>query len=294
LLLVVVCLLCLLTVPLARGSLLRLADVELHARWTVLAAIVIQVLVITVFPAQAGSLGEPVHLATYALAAAFLWRNQSLPGLWIIGLGAAMNLSAITANGGVMPATPGALDAAGMVHDKGSAFANSAAVDDPRLAFLGDVFAVPASWPLSNVFSVGDVAIVLGVLIALHAICGSRIVPARVRPASRVRLLLDACSCVVVRDRVLVRVAGSWSAKWDRVIGPVSLVVGGNVRLPLPDPGVARIEAVAGASPPAWRAAFALSRDEFEEFGSALELVAVDEGVRAPLPPPARLVTAPG
>ena len=41
-------------------------------------------------------------------------------------------------------------------------FQNSTALAEPRLAFLGDVFHLPASWPLSNVFSVGDVPIALG------------------------------------------------------------------------------------------------------------------------------------
>jgi hypothetical protein len=45
------------------------------------------------------------------------------------------------------------------------------------LEFLGDVFFIPASWPLSNVLSVGDVAIALGVVWALHRICRSRLVP---------------------------------------------------------------------------------------------------------------------
>jgi hypothetical protein len=47
------------------------------------------------------------------------------------------------------------------------------------LSFLGDVFAVPASWPVSNVFSVGDVILVVAALLALHCLCGSRLVLVR-------------------------------------------------------------------------------------------------------------------
>ena len=54
--------------------------------------------------------------------------------------------AAIAANGGVMPADPDALAAAG-VHQEAGDFANSTAVAHPHLSFLGDVFAVPASWP---------------------------------------------------------------------------------------------------------------------------------------------------
>jgi hypothetical protein len=35
-------------------------------------------------------------------------------------------------------------------------------VEGARLWFLGDVFAIPASWPLANVFSVGDLLIAIG------------------------------------------------------------------------------------------------------------------------------------
>jgi hypothetical protein len=37
------------------------------------------------------------------------------------------------------------------------------------------VFAVPSSWPVSNVFSVGDVILVIAALLALHCLCGSRL-----------------------------------------------------------------------------------------------------------------------
>jgi Family of unknown function (DUF5317) len=60
-------------------------------------------------------------------------------------------------------------------------FHNSTALADPRLAFLGDIFFIPASWPLSNVFSVGDVLIALGIVWALHRICQSRLAPSRTR-----------------------------------------------------------------------------------------------------------------
>jgi hypothetical protein len=176
-LIVFACLLAVLTVPLAGGRLLRLADLELRAAWTVGAAIAIQVLVISVFPAQAGSFGQPIHLATYGLAGWFLWANRHISGLWLVGGGALMNFAAIVANGGVMPASQSALDASGLAHDKGEAFANSAAVPDAKLAPLGDVFAVPEAWPLSNVFSLGDICIVLGLLVAMHAVCASRLVP---------------------------------------------------------------------------------------------------------------------
>jgi hypothetical protein len=73
-----------------------------------------------------------------------------------------------------MPAAPDALATAG-VQQRADAFANSRALDHPHLSFLGDVFAVPSSWPASNVFSVGDVVLVVSALLAVHCLCGSRL-----------------------------------------------------------------------------------------------------------------------
>jgi len=45
---------------------------------------------------------------------------------------------------------------------------------------LEDVFDIPRSLPLANVFSVGDAAIVIGAVLLLHSVCGSR--PMRFTP----------------------------------------------------------------------------------------------------------------
>ena len=168
------------TVPLLGGSLRRLADVEIHALPTVFLAIGIQFAIISVFTDSFESFHVPLHFVSYAFAAWFIWANRGIPGMLVAALGAAFNLAAITANGGVMPASPEALEAAGVVHTKG--FVNSTAVEDAKLQFLGDIFAIPDSVPvLDNVFSIGDVLIALGIIIMVHGICGSRLVPERFR-----------------------------------------------------------------------------------------------------------------
>ena len=174
---VAACILAVLTVPLAGGSLMRIATVELRHSWAVGAAIGTQIVVISIVPEHVGELGGPIHLLTYALCGWFLVANRHVPGLWLVGLGGAANFAAIVTNGGVMPASRSALETAGLAADGGQAFANSAAVSNAHLAFLGDVFAIPAALPLSNVFSIGDVCVVAGLAVATHAICGSRLVP---------------------------------------------------------------------------------------------------------------------
>ena len=168
-------LLCLASVPLARGRLGALAELELRATWLLLAGLGAQILVISVFPDGAGALHTGVHLASYACIAAFVAVNWArVPFLWLIALGGVLNLAAIAANGGVMPADPDALAAAGIATPAGE-FSNSTAVADAKLQFLGDVLWLPSSWPVHNVFSVGDVLIVVGAFLALHTISGSRL-----------------------------------------------------------------------------------------------------------------------
>ena len=53
-------------------------------------------------------------------------------------------------------------------------FANSAILEHPKLLFLGDVFATPASLPMHNVFSIGDLILMIGVFVLVHTACGSR------------------------------------------------------------------------------------------------------------------------
>ena len=180
--------LCLAAVPLAGGRLGALADVRLRAPWLMLAGLGAQILVISVFPDGAGALHTSAHLASYAFIAAFVAVNWTrVPFLWLIALGGALNLAAIAANGGVMPADPDALAAAGIATPAGE-FSNSTAVSDPALAFLGDVLWLPSSWPVSNVFSIGDVLIVVGAFLSLHTISGSRLALRRLatfpRPAA--------------------------------------------------------------------------------------------------------------
>ena len=167
-------LLALCTVPLAGGRLGALAEVSFQRAWALPAALGLQMLIVYVLPGAPGELRNAAHVASYVLALVFVVANRRVPGLLVIAAGGALNFLAIAANAGVMPASPSALATAGLADTPGQ-FASSAGVAHPTLGFLGDVFAVPASWPVHNVFSVGDVLIVLGVAIGLHVICRSRL-----------------------------------------------------------------------------------------------------------------------
>ncbi len=177
----VVGLLALLSPRLAGGSLRRLGDVRFRHTWVVLAALLAQVVAIEVVPGANHAVLAGVHLVTYLAAGAFVWLNRQVPGLMVVAAGAAANGVTIALNGGTLPASRSALERAGLHLEPGE-FLNSGVLEHPRLGFLGDVFAVPAGVPLANVFSAGDVLIVLGVGWGAHRVCRSRLVAAWVPP----------------------------------------------------------------------------------------------------------------
>ena len=109
--------------------------------------------------------GPPVYVASTAAVIAAVLANRAITGMPIVALGAISNLVAIVANGGYMPADPAALTALGAAHP--TAYSNSTIVPDPVLAPLTDIFALPTWVPFSNVFSIGDVLIGVGVGIVI-------------------------------------------------------------------------------------------------------------------------------
>lgn len=158
-LLIAVCVLALLS-PLVVGR--WPAGLILHQwRWPLLVWVTLLLQVLAVEAPLPVAVASALHVMTYAMAITFLVVNRRMPGIVLVGAGAASNGITIAVNGGVLPASPAAVAAAGLDQDSG--FANSAVIENPVLPWLGDVFAWPAPLPLANTFSVGDMLIVLGV-----------------------------------------------------------------------------------------------------------------------------------
>lgn len=160
------------TVRLAGGRYTTLSEISPRAWWLVVVALLLQILTISVLVDPPHLLAGGLHVLSYAVAGLFLWLNRRIAGLPLVALGAGLNLLAILANDGTMPARAAALRSAGIVVDD-THFANSATVAHPHLALLGDVFAVPqAVGVLANVFSVGDVLLAIGAVWLLHEAAG--------------------------------------------------------------------------------------------------------------------------
>jgi Family of unknown function (DUF5317) len=159
-----------------RRRMARLATLRFKHMYLVWVALVDQVLVISVLPDHQHLTLDIADLLSYVAAGAFLWTNRRVPGLLLVGAGGALNLIAIGANGGTMPASASALAASGWRPQPGH-FTNSAVVAHPKLSFLGDIFATPRWIPFHDVFSVGDVLIVIAVAVLVYKTCTAE--PAR-------------------------------------------------------------------------------------------------------------------
>jgi Family of unknown function (DUF5317) len=165
------------------GRLGRISSLKLRGLWLFFLAFGIQVVAFpfAVLPWTTGEdAAKVLWLASYGclLVAAVL--NRRILGAQVVAVGMALNLVAILANGGRMPATPEAMEAAGL------SFAvkhNSVAASDPNVPWLVDRFAAPEWVPLTNVFSVGDVVIAVGAVVLVFAATGARVPLRRLQPS---------------------------------------------------------------------------------------------------------------
>ena len=152
---------------LAGGRLDNLASVRFRLAPVALLALAIQ---LALFSVLADGLPTELVRWTYVVSTVLVLlvvvANLRLAGVPLIVVGALLNLAAIAANGGLMPASPTALASLGLGV---GGHTSSIIVEHPALEALTDQFALPAWMPLANVFSVGDVVIGIGVAVAIAA-----------------------------------------------------------------------------------------------------------------------------
>jgi hypothetical protein len=148
-----------------RGRLDRLATVRLRWASVAVGGLLFQLVLFSdPVAAVVGGWGPALYVASTLTVLMALLRNVTQPGFVLIGVGAALNLVAIVANGGTMPTPPEAyLSLTGRAELEAGVFSNSVITSaGTRFAVLGDVFVLPRPWPFANVFSIGDVLIGLG------------------------------------------------------------------------------------------------------------------------------------
>jgi hypothetical protein len=140
---------------------------ELRPRWW---GLVILGLGIQFIPLPNGATGTDLVIRTavlalsYSLLLTFALVNVRMPGMFLVVIGLACNMTVIVVNGG-MPASAQALidsgqeDVVAYVREQG-ADKHHLLTDDDRLTFLADVIAVPQ--PIGQAVSVGDILVYAG------------------------------------------------------------------------------------------------------------------------------------
>ena len=150
------------------GRLAGLADLKF--RWAALAVagFMAQVILFSEPVSQRiGVFGPPIYVASTTLVLLAVVANLRIRGMALVAIGAASNLAAIVANGGYMPASAAAAAAIG--RDPIVDYSNSAIIPSPALEPLTDVIALPTWLPFTNIVSVGDLFIGLGIVVVIVA-----------------------------------------------------------------------------------------------------------------------------
>jgi Family of unknown function (DUF5317) len=163
---------------LSGGRLGALGELRIRRVELVYAAILLQ---IGAFPSGVLPWSTPdgvarvLWLASFALLVGFAAVNRSVRGIALVFAGLACNLAVVLANGGLMPASPHAIRAAGLAYRLQN---NSISTVHAHLGWLTDRWAVPAWIPWGNVYSVGDVLIAAGIIVTIVLAMHGRTRPA--------------------------------------------------------------------------------------------------------------------
>lgn len=149
----------------AGGKLQRLATLRWRWLWLFYLALGIR---IVAFPFSFLPWHTPegaakvLYLVSYGVLVLAVGLNGRIPGVAVVATGMLLNVVAISANGGHMPAVPAALRAAGLHFTQSR---NSEVLAHPHLSWLIDRWAAPGWVPWANVFSVGDVIVAVGTVV---------------------------------------------------------------------------------------------------------------------------------
>jgi flagellar biosynthesis protein FliQ len=168
----------LVTAPMLGGKFSRLVHVTVNYGWLILISSLLQALLLGFLYNTFDSLTAGLfYTLSFLPSLFFILLNRHIRFLLLLGIGGLLNLTAVVANQGVMPASPAAYARSGLPTPEG--FKNSQATENATLGFLGDIFAIPKGTPLANVFSIGDVVLNLGIILILHELTGSKLIPKR-------------------------------------------------------------------------------------------------------------------
>ena len=158
------------------GKIENLAQIEFNYSWLIVAAILIQIIILPLLPGMGPLIGSGqsiFHIISYILIGIFIVFNWRVFQVLIIGAGAFLNGIVISLNGGYMPASPNMLQRAGkgeiarVLRETGQHSNVVKMGKDTICNFLGDLLYLPHWLPFSSAFSIGDLIISIGIILLI-------------------------------------------------------------------------------------------------------------------------------
>lgn len=159
---------------LRKGNLSGLATLKLRWGWVFPLLLVFQFII---FSLQndvkwIGHASGYIYIGVYIIGLFFLYLNKNNKGFTTIFIGVFLNFLAIALNGGRMPVS---LEAATILDPifidmlQNELYAKHAAITEAtRLAFLGDIIPLADPYPRTQVISIGDVIMNIGIFIFIQ------------------------------------------------------------------------------------------------------------------------------
>ncbi|CAH0118465.1 MULTISPECIES: DUF5317 domain-containing protein [unclassified Paenibacillus] len=156
------------------GSLKSFADLRLKHGWIFIVLLAVQI-VMFIFQSRWDWLSYAsnyFYMAVYVVGLYFLWINRSHTGFPWIFAGVLLNFIVMAANGGRMPVSP---EAASVLDpfftqalQEGVYGKHQLITDSTRLGFLGDIIPLSSPYPRTQVISVGDVVMNIGIFVFIQ------------------------------------------------------------------------------------------------------------------------------
>lgn len=119
-----------------------------------------------------GEISGLLFIVVYVTGLFFLFLNRSHSGFMLIFIGVFLNFLVMVVNGGRMPVSAEAaliLDPQYIEYLKEGLYAKHALLEEStRLAFLGDIIPVTDPYPRSQVISIGDVIMNIGIFLFIQ------------------------------------------------------------------------------------------------------------------------------
>jgi Family of unknown function (DUF5317) len=143
------------------GRIENLAKLQFRWPWLILAALIVRVAILLT-PLNSVEGAQYVYLlALVAIVAWTNWHWRRIRGIWLVSLGATLNVLVIAANGARMPV---ARELAGTLLHRGTVGQYTLMGANTNLNLLGDWIRL---YPAPGAYSLGDVIIALGLAIVV-------------------------------------------------------------------------------------------------------------------------------